>query len=177
MIKRLIYFKTCNWSYSADVVSYSYLDCIWKYETYRNPIYLYIYTNIARSFLKLVDTHFPIGNKLHKIFNRNTVKVSYSCMNNVKSIITSHNTRIIRKSQPQDISAENCNCRNKHTCPLQNKCMSKDIVYKATILTGNTQDTKHYIGMTSKSDTGIISNLLHTKNIRTRRNFRNTFGT
>ena len=109
-------------------------------------------TNIARSFfLKLVDTHFPIGNKLHKIFNRNTVKVSYSCMNNVKSIITSHNTRIIRKSQPQDISAENCNCRNKHTCPLQNKCMSKDIVYKATILTGNTQDTKHYIGMTSNT--------------------------
>ena len=40
-------------------------------------------TNIARSFLKLVDTHFPIGNKLHKIFNRNTVKVSYSCMSNV----------------------------------------------------------------------------------------------
>ena len=85
--------------------------------------------NIARSFLKLVDTHFPIGNKLHKIFNRNAVKVSYSCMNNVKSIITSHNTRIIRKSQPQDISAENCNCRNKHTCPLQNKCMSIRTLY------------------------------------------------
>ena len=65
-------------------------------------------TNIARSFLKLVDTHFPKGNKLHKIFNRNTVKVSYSCMSNVKSIITSHNTRIIRNSQPQDISAEIC---------------------------------------------------------------------
>ena len=108
-------------------------------------------TNIARSFLKLVDTHFPIGNKLHKIFNRNTVKVSYSCMSKVKSIITSHNTRIIRKSQPQDISAENCNCRNKHACPLQNKCMSKDIVYKATIFTGNTQDTKHYIGMSSNT--------------------------
>ena len=97
-------------------------------------------TNIARSFLKLIDTHFPIGNKLHKIFNRNTVKVSYSCMSNVKSIITSHNKRIIRKSQPQDISAG----RNKHARPLQNKCMSKDIVYKATISTGNTQGTKHY---------------------------------
>ena len=108
-------------------------------------------TNIARSFLKLIDTHFPIGSKLHKIFNRNTVKVSYSCMSNVKSIITSHNTRIIRKSQPQDISAENCNCRNKHACPLQNKCMSKDIVYQATIFTGNTQDTKHYIAMTSNT--------------------------
>ena len=102
-------------------------------------------TNIARSFLKLVDTHFPIGNKLHKIFNKNTVKVSYSCMSNVKSIITSHNTRIIRKSQPQDISAGNS------FCPLQNKCMSKDIVYKAAIFTGNTQDTKHYIGMTSNT--------------------------
>ena len=33
-----------------------------------------------------------------------------------RSLITSHNTRIIRKSQPQDISAENCNCRNKHAC-------------------------------------------------------------
>ena len=57
--------------------------------------------NIARSFLHLVDTHFPAGQKLHKIFMRNTVKVSYSCMNNVRSIITNHNTRIIRKSQTQ----------------------------------------------------------------------------
>ena len=68
-------------------------------------------TNIARSFLHLVDTHFPAGHKLHKIFNRNTVKVSYSCMNNVRSIITSYNTRIIRKSQTQVTSVDNCNCR------------------------------------------------------------------
>ena len=88
-------------------------------------------TNIARSFLHLVDTHFPAGHKLHKIFNRSTVKVSYSCMNNVRSIITSHNTRIIRKSQTQVTSVDNCNCRNKEACPLQNKCMNKDIVYKA----------------------------------------------
>ena len=45
-------------------------------------------TNIACSFLHLVDSHFPAGHKLHKIFNRNTVKVRYSCMNNVRSIIT-----------------------------------------------------------------------------------------
>ena len=58
---------------------------------------------------------------------------------------------IIRKSQPQDISTDNCNCRNKHACPLQNKCMSKDIVHKATINIGKTQDTKNYIGMTSNT--------------------------
>ena len=65
--------------------------------------------------------------------------------------ITSHNTRIIRRSQSQNINTDNCNCRNKHVCPLQNKCMSKDIVYKATVITNNTQDTKHYIGMTSNT--------------------------
>ena len=69
-------------------------------------------------------------------------------MSNVRSIITSHNTRIIRKSQPGNNS---CNCRNKHTCSWQNKCISKDIVYKATINTDNTWDTKHYIGMTSST--------------------------
>ena len=90
-------------------------------------------TNIARSFLQLVGTHFPAGHKLHKIFNRNTVKVSYSCMNSVRSIITNHNVRMIRKNQPQVISADNCNCRNKEACALQNKCMNKDIVYKATM--------------------------------------------
>ena len=72
-------------------------------------------------------------------------------MSNVRSIITSHNTRIIRRSQSQIINTDNCNCRNKHACPLQNKCMSKDIVYKATVTTNNTQDTKHYIGMTSNT--------------------------
>ena len=110
-----------------------------------------IKTNIARNFLNLVDTHFPAGHKLHKIFNRNTVKVSYSCMNNVKNIISKHNTRIIRKSQPQVTNTTSCNCRNKETCPLQNKCMSNDIVYKAATSTCSTNDTKHYIGMTSNT--------------------------
>ena len=74
-------------------------------------------------------------------------------MNNVtcRSIITNYNTRINRKSQTQVTSADNCNCRNKEACPLQNKCMNKDILYKATISTSITNDTKHYIGMTSRT--------------------------
>ena len=139
-----------------------------------------IKTNIARNFLDLVDTHFPAGHKLHKIFNRNTVKVSYSCMNNVKNIISKHNTRIIKKSQPQVINTTSCNCRNKETCPLQNKCMSKDIVYKATISTCNTNDTKHYIGMTSNTFKERFRNHIksfnHKKNIQMKQNFRNIFG-
>ena len=40
-------------------------------------------TNIGCTFLKLVDKHFPKKSKLNRIFNRNTLKVSYSCMKNV----------------------------------------------------------------------------------------------
>ena len=89
-------------------------------------------------------THLPVSHNLHRIFNRNTVKVSYNCMSNVKSTITSHITRIIRKSQPH-------NCSNTHACPLQNKCMSKDIVYQATINAGNTRNKKKYNRMTSST--------------------------
>ena len=35
-------------------------------------------SNIAKSFLKLIDKHFPPSHKLHKTVNRNSVKVSYS---------------------------------------------------------------------------------------------------
>ena len=76
-------------------------------------------TNIGREFLSLIDKHFPPQHKLHKIFNRNTLKISYSCMNNVKSIIgTKHNAHIIRNSQPQNTETDNCNCDNKNACPL-----------------------------------------------------------
>ena len=41
-----------------------------------------IKTNIAKTFFRLLDTHFPRSHSLYKIFNKNTVKVSYSCMKN-----------------------------------------------------------------------------------------------
>ena len=50
-------------------------------------------TNVAKRFLQLIDKHFPKGHALHKLFNRNTVKVSYSCMNNMASIISGHNAK------------------------------------------------------------------------------------
>ena len=37
-------------------------------------------TNVAKKFFHLLDKHFPKAHLLHKVFNRNTVKVSYSCM-------------------------------------------------------------------------------------------------
>ena len=55
-------------------------------------------TNVGKCFLSLIDKHFPKSNPLHKIFNRNTIKLSYSCMGNIKTIISNHNKAEINKS-------------------------------------------------------------------------------
>ena len=62
-------------------------------------------TNIGNKFLALVDEHFPKDHKLRKIFNRNTIKISYSCMNDTKQIIDNHNKRILTASIQTDDTA------------------------------------------------------------------------
>ena len=105
---------------------------------------------IGREFLRLLDTHFPKSSRLRKIFNRNTVKVSYSCLKNVKSVIANHNNKILtQKPMPPTPSEKMCNCRNFNLCPLENKCLTKSIVYKASVTEENSNDTKVYIGSTS----------------------------
>ena len=52
-----------------------------------------VLTNVGKYFLKLVGKHFPKHHKLHKIFNKNTLKISYSCMPNVKSNVNKHNKK------------------------------------------------------------------------------------
>ena len=67
-------------------------------------------TNVAKTFFRLLDKHFPKSHSLHKILNRNnTIKVSYSCMNNVSEIIKQHNKNVSNKKVNQ---TNPCNCRN-----------------------------------------------------------------
>ena len=68
-------------------------------------------TNIGNTFLKLVDKHFPRSSNLHKIFNRNTIKVSYSCTENMSMIIKKHSKKIINAKPRPTIPT--CNCRKK----------------------------------------------------------------
>ena len=73
-----------------------------------NPPYCQsVETNVARKFLLLVDKHFPPGHDIRKIFNRNTLKVSYPCMPSIDSMIKSHNSRLTN----QTIAGRTCNCR------------------------------------------------------------------
>ena len=65
-------------------------------------------TKIGKYFLNLLDKHFPQNHRLHKIFNRNSVKVSYSCTKNMKTIINNHNKNILGKKPLIDRAT--CNC-------------------------------------------------------------------
>ena len=67
------------------------------------PFDLQVKTNVARRFLQLIDTHFHKRHPLRKIFNRNTVKVSYSTMNNMASIMKSRVKRSGMTARPRTI--------------------------------------------------------------------------
>ena len=109
------------------------------------PFNANVTTNVAKSFLALIDKHFPRHHRYHKLFNRNNVKTSYSCMSNMAAIISSHNARVLA---PVPVKASrSCNCRQPGKCPLSGNCLTECIVYKATVSVPHKPD-KHYYGLT-----------------------------
>ena len=112
---------------------------------------------IGRCFLKLLDKHFPRDHRSHKIFNRNSVKVSYSCTKNMKTIINNHNKNIFGKKPSVDTST--CNCQNKEDYPLNGQYRIGEVVYEST-LTNNQQNYKDekYFGIAEESFKGRLYN-------------------
>ena len=104
--------------------------------------------NIGKKFLNIVEKHFTPEHKYRKIFNRNTIKLRYSCMPNMESIIIGHNRRMLQKTSSIYNDAELCNCRNKANCPLNNKCMTQAIIYKASVIQPQPNTTRIYYGAT-----------------------------
>ena len=99
-------------------------------------------TNIGRKFLTLVIKHFPRDHKYHRIFNENTIKLSYCTMDNMASMIMQHNAKVLSEPVPEKKS--NCNCQAKSECPLDGNCLTKSIVYQATVSTDTAE--KIYYG-------------------------------
>jgi len=99
-------------------------------------------TNVGGTFLKLVAHHFPKKHPMHKIFNKNTVKMSYSCMRNTASIISSHNHNIFNLKP----TIFGCNCKVKNDCPLNGECLTPNIIYRADVVNETTDEKKFYYG-------------------------------
>ena len=65
-----------------------------KITWFNPPFSKNVQSNIGKQFLNLIDKNFPSNHPLRKIINRNTVKVSYRCMPNVKQKLSNHNFKI-----------------------------------------------------------------------------------
>ena len=106
-------------------------------------------TKIGKSFLSLLDLHFPRNHIYSSIFNRNKIKVSYSCIQNIKSVINNHNMKILNNTAEIE---EGCNCRNRNSCPLDGKCLTLNIIYEAQIKSNQSNCKQNvYIG-TAETD-------------------------
>ena len=95
------------------------------------PYSKFVKTNIAGTFIKLISKHFPPNHKFIKIFNKNTIKLSYSCMPNIWSKINGHNKKILqpKPTEPQIL----CNCLVKENCPMNGLFLKSSTLYQATI--------------------------------------------
>ena len=102
-------------------------------------------TDVGAAFLRLVSKHFPKTSTLSKIFNRNTLKVGYSCLPNVGAYIRSHNRRQLEVPE----APKPCNCRIKANCPLGGQCQTKSVIYSAVVTPTEPNSTPvTYIGAT-----------------------------
>ena len=126
------------------------------------PFSMNVKTNIGKAFLSLVKKHFPPHHKFSKMFNKNSIKISYCCMKSMGSLIKSHNSRVLNQSNTQQESE--CNCRKKNDCPLDGKCLTMNTIYEATVHHDTTK--KIYYGLAEGSFKTRYNN--HTKSLRLR---------
>ena len=100
--------------------------------------------------MRRTDGHFLENNRFHKIFNKHNVKVSYGCMPSIGSKINAHNKAILGNSKP--LERGGCNCSNEEDCPLEGECLSKNVLYEATITSSiRNYGEKKYIGISEPS--------------------------
>ena len=78
-------------------------------------------------------------------FSTDTLKLSYSCMPNMKSVISSHNKYVLSNFNSPTQQPDTCNCRKKPDCPLEGKCLQSNVIYQATVTTATTTET--YVGL------------------------------
>ena len=121
--------------------------------TWFNPPYsANVKSNVGRDFLQLLDNAFPPSNPLHKLFKRQTVKLSYKCMPNMAVAVSRHNAKVTKDDQQQVQPLPGCNCnKGPGTCPVQGRCLTDCVVYKATVTETVSRKSETYTGMTGNT--------------------------
>ena len=93
----------------------------------------------------------------------------------MKSIISSHNKQLIASKNKQ----VGCNCRVKNSYPLDNKCLTSQLIYQADVTNNLDEEYKYYLRLaetTFKERYSKYKSSLKMKIVKTVRNCRNMFG-
>ena len=96
-------------------------------------------------------------------------------MRSISSIISAHNCSILNPRK----TSFGCNCQNISMCPLQNKCLTPNIVYQADITNNVDDERRVYLGLSEtplKTDIVIMLGILTMRYTTTRQNFPNMCG-
>ena len=93
-----------------------------------------------------MDGCFPPEHILHPVINRNTVKLSYSCLPNIGTIIASKNSQLLKRGLQVPTPCEFL----PDECPVGGKFSLTGVIYQATVRADNQVPLK-YIGLTEKS--------------------------
>ena len=109
------------------------------------PFNLAVKTKVGELVLNLVQKHFnrrknPV---LAKLFNKNTIKVSYCVSRNMKSKLDKHNKAILQQTVTEP-DQKTCKCQVKSECPLQGNCLIESVVYKAEVTAPGTAKMAYY---------------------------------
>lgn len=135
---------------------------------YFNPPYSKsVETNIGQKFLNLIKKCFPKVNPLSKIFNKNSIKVTYSCLPNMGARIAGSNKQKLNSESVTETVGK-CTCRRQ--CPVNGDCKIKDTIYEA-VITDSSNNQFKYLG---KSSTEFIKRYRNhkkaIKNVKYRKN-------
>ena len=118
-------------------------------------------SNIGKQFLAILKESFPPTHKLHKICNKNYIKLSYRCMPNIRREISKHNNKVLYGENRAAVQNEvyDCNClplKTRETCKVMPGigCQVTNVVYKATVTRNDTSQVETYTGSTAQTMKG-----------------------
>ena len=96
-----------------------------------------------------------------------------------KKLLFENVTKTYKKVLQPPIKTYGCNCRNKESCPLDNKCKTPKIIYRTDVSNNVDNETKFFMDLLklhSKKDMVTIKSHLNMKNISMKQNCQNIFG-
>ena len=130
-------------------------------------------TSAENSYISL-KKNFSNGSKIHKIFKKNNVKISYSCIDNMERIIDAHNKKFYRKPHLPLITVI---VKIQKTALCRETAELRTLYTKLTLhQSKNRKCTLDYAKQSLKQDIIIISHHFHWKAEKIQLSLVNTFG-